>query len=188
MKTIIKRQTRKIGVAGGIINQIEGNNSTLPVVGEGATELHYSDRSPYEVLWVSEDGMSCKIRRMNSKRTDNNGISESQSYEYTSNTEANIELIEWNNKKQCWGRITYSIEIIRALWKRALKTNDVYDKGFDDKKLFNGHSYNDVTYWKNENDFRKSVKLVDGVTKMYKNFNSISILFGSMEEYIDPCF
>ena len=34
-----KRQYRKVGVAGGFVNQMMGNNATEPKVGEGATEL-----------------------------------------------------------------------------------------------------------------------------------------------------
>ena len=37
----VKKQSRKVGVAGGLINQIMGNNSTDPKVGEGATILKY---------------------------------------------------------------------------------------------------------------------------------------------------
>jgi len=51
METILK-QNRKIGVAGGFINQMMGNNSSIPVVGKGCTILHYSDRSAYEVIEV----------------------------------------------------------------------------------------------------------------------------------------
>ena len=40
MKNSVKRQTRKIGVAGGFINQVMGNNTSIPKVGEGATILH----------------------------------------------------------------------------------------------------------------------------------------------------
>ena len=45
MENLILKQKRKVGVAGGFINQMMGNNSTTPIVGEGATILHYSDRS-----------------------------------------------------------------------------------------------------------------------------------------------
>jgi hypothetical protein len=32
------------------------------------------------------------------------------------------------------------------------------------------------------------MKLVDGVTKLYKNTSPVSIIFGTMDEYRDPSF
>ena len=66
MKTGFK-QKAKVGVAGSFFNQLMSNNSTIPVVGEGATELHYSDRSPYQVIEVSEDCRTVKIERYDAK-------------------------------------------------------------------------------------------------------------------------
>jgi len=59
------KQTRKI--RGSLINDLMGNNSTVPEVGKGATILLYSDRHPYEVLEVSEDKKSALIREMDYK-------------------------------------------------------------------------------------------------------------------------
>ena len=55
------RQKTKVGVDGSLMNQLRGNNSTLPKVGEGATIMYYSDRSAYQVTWVSDCGTKCKI-------------------------------------------------------------------------------------------------------------------------------
>ena len=49
-----KQKGEKIGAAGGFFNQLMSHNSTVPVVGEGATILLYSDRHAYEVLAVDE--------------------------------------------------------------------------------------------------------------------------------------
>lgn len=67
MEAVIKKQSRKVGVAGGFFNQMMGNNSTVPVVGQGATELHYSDRTPYQVIEVSEDGNHAIIEEYDAK-------------------------------------------------------------------------------------------------------------------------
>jgi len=61
MKIETFKQTKKVGVAGSFINQMMGNNSSIPEVGKGATRLHYSDRTCYEVVEVSEDKMSAKL-------------------------------------------------------------------------------------------------------------------------------
>jgi hypothetical protein len=55
------QQKSKVGVAGNFINQMMGNNATIPVVGQGMTELHYSDRSVYEVIEVSDDLKTVKV-------------------------------------------------------------------------------------------------------------------------------
>lgn len=57
----IKQQKHKVGEAGSFINQMMSNNSSLPVVGKGATEMLYSDRRCYEVIEVSEDGKTVKL-------------------------------------------------------------------------------------------------------------------------------
>lgn len=44
MNKMQKVQKRKVGVLGGFINQMMGNNSTEPKVGEPCTILSYSDQ------------------------------------------------------------------------------------------------------------------------------------------------
>ena len=39
------KQTKKVGAAGSFINQMYGNNNSIPVVGEYCTFLHYTDRT-----------------------------------------------------------------------------------------------------------------------------------------------
>ena len=61
METLQLKQKAKVGVAGSFINQMMSNNSSLPEVGKGATVLHYTDRSCYEVIEVSEDKKTAKL-------------------------------------------------------------------------------------------------------------------------------
>ncbi|MCW8966436.1 MAG: hypothetical protein OQK82_07100 [Candidatus Pacearchaeota archaeon] len=179
METQVKRQTRKVGVAGGFINQMMGNNSSLPEVGKGATILMYSDRHAYEVIEVNEDSSQCVIRAMETKF-----VGEAygdERYEYSSNENNETKTIEWNEKKQCWGEVSYSIEIIKSLANKLFKQ---YGYGWTEylpvpkEEIFDKDS--DPCY--------PSCKLVEGVTKEYKNFNKVSIIFGVMEEYCDPTF
>jgi hypothetical protein len=183
MKTQTKTQTRKIGVSGGFINQMMGNNSTTPVVGEGATILMYSDRDAYEVIEVSNDGNSCVIREMDTTFV-GSGYGDER-YTYKSNPENHTKNLEWNSKKQKWGEVYFTTEIIKSLAK-------AYDKkyGYGWLEILleeNGLTYDDLKT--NEHDYHgKQLKLVDGLTKQYKNFNPISIIFGVMEQYRDPSF
>ena len=120
MKTDSKRiQRRKVGVAGGFFNQMMGNNSSIPVVGEGATILMYSDRHAYEVTEVNEDGSECKIRPMTCKFV-GSGYGDEQ-YEYESNPEGGESTVAWNEKKQCWGYSYTEIKIKKVLQNKLIK-------------------------------------------------------------------
>tara|TARA_R110001592_G_scaffold65785_3_gene202067 strand:- start:1464 stop:1994 length:531 start_codon:yes stop_codon:yes gene_type:complete len=172
-----KRQYRKVGVAGGFVNQMMGNNATEPKVGEGATELMYSDRNPYEVLSVSEDGSECQIRRMSAKITNEGGIYGQQTWEFTSN-EGEGETLKWHPKKG-WCRYSETIEIQKSL---ANKLRNEYGWDWDNWVFPDGVTLNDLFSLNNK------VKLVKGITKVYKNYSPISIIFGRMEKYYDPSF
>ena len=184
METILK-QNRKIGVAGGFINQMMGNNKTIPVVGQGCTILHYSDRSAYEVIEVSNDGMECVIREMTSKFV-GSGYGDER-YTYQSNLENNTIKLEYSNKKQCWGEITYTVEIIKSL----------------SKKYFNKYGYGSIEFLLKDNGIKSyehlyanpnadndynEMMIINALTKKYKNFTKVSCIFGIMEEYRDPSF
>jgi hypothetical protein len=47
-----------------VSNWILSSASKLPVVGEGATELQWTDRRAYEVLSVSNNGRECVIEQL----------------------------------------------------------------------------------------------------------------------------
>jgi hypothetical protein len=67
-----------------------------PTVGEGVTQIVGSDRYPFTVTRVHETGLRCWIKADEFKRTDKNGISESQSYEFTPNPDAVEIELRWN--------------------------------------------------------------------------------------------
>jgi hypothetical protein len=175
-----KRQTRKVGVAGGFINQMMGNNSTLPEVGKGATLLSYSDRSAYEVTEVSEDGLTCKIRSMNCTFI-GSGYGDER-YTYESDLESVEYTLEWNTKKGCWGKTWNTIMIIKSLQNKLIKK---YGYGWDE---FLPVPYKTLIDGKEELGIHTKLKLVKGVTKEYKEFHKVSVIFGLMEQYRDPSF
>ena len=47
------RQKRKL--EGSFTNYLMGNNSSVPEVGKGATELSYSDRYRKTIVWLSRE-------------------------------------------------------------------------------------------------------------------------------------
>ena len=183
----LKKQTRKVGVAGSFINQMMGNNSSEPVVGEGATILMYSDRVAYEVTEVSDDGMQCVIRQMDAKNI-GSGYGDER-YTYESNIKNHTMTLEWSNKKQCWSSVGYSVEIIKSLRGK-------YDKEFgygSTKYLLADYGIESYQHlYENPNDedgnYYNQMMIISGITKRYKNFDKISVIFGIMEEYRDPSF
>jgi len=176
-----KIQSRKVGVAGGLINQLMGNNKSEPVVGEGATILWYSDRSAYEVVWVSDCGGECKIRKMTTEFV--GSAYGDERYKYISDESNPVTHLEWNPKKGKWGSVTYGVQIIKSLRKKLYKEWD-WDWG---KHLPGGLSWEDL-HEVNEDGSLGEMKLIKGVTKEYKNFSPVSVIFGVMEEYRDPHF
>lgn len=67
MKTTEKKQKAKVGVAGSFFNQIMSNNSSVPEVGKGATLLHYTDRTCFDVIEVSPDGRTARLQYLNAE-------------------------------------------------------------------------------------------------------------------------
>lgn len=72
---------------GSIDNRLlESAKMPEPQVGMGATEIYYSDRRPFEIIEV-KDARHITVRELDWKRTDSNGMSDCQDYEYFSNPE-----------------------------------------------------------------------------------------------------
>lgn len=75
---------------GSLNNRIsERAKNPVPVVGMGATEYCWSDRHAYEIIEV-KDARHITVRAYDCRRTDNNGMSECQDYEYVSNPDGEI--------------------------------------------------------------------------------------------------
>lgn len=64
-----------------VFNWIHSANPAGPVVGKGATILHWTDRSAYFVDSVSPDGKTCVIERAKAV-PEFEGMTDSQSYRY----------------------------------------------------------------------------------------------------------
>lgn len=53
-----------------------------PEIGMGATICHWSDQTPGTVIQITHKGKRIVIQEDKAIRTDNNGMSDSQSYDY----------------------------------------------------------------------------------------------------------
>lgn len=70
------------------------NDPAEITVGMGATEYSYSDREPLEVISV-KDQKHVTVRRLVAKRTDDNGMSECQQYEfYSDESQPSYDLVK----------------------------------------------------------------------------------------------
>lgn len=69
---------------GSLVNALSVS-ATIPVVGMPATILCWTDRHAATVTWVSPSGKTCRVRECIARRTDKNGMSEAQEYEYSEN-------------------------------------------------------------------------------------------------------
>ena len=83
---------------GSLVNHIlsrEVIGQPEPTVGMGATVLHWSDREPATIVAVEKTKSGAwliTIQADDAKRTDKNGFSETQDYDYTPNPSAPKEL------------------------------------------------------------------------------------------------
>lgn len=174
MKTVIfnQKQMKPNSETGSIINMLMSSNSSIPEAGKGATVLLYSDRHAYEVILVSEDKKRVVIQQYEAKRIDNNGISESQQYEYKK-LYAHTETIVWRNG--AWKRECKVVDFSNEFKKKAKEA------GYDDAYCFLTKEQKQLIYGDNQYTFN----IVDGITTVRKTYQKINILFGVKDEYYD---
>ena len=146
-------------------------------VGTGMTEYMWSDRHPYEVTRVI-DQEHVFVRPMDHKRTDSNGMSECQDYEYISNP--NYSEIEVMVRRGKWYKVfSYNKE---ELMKKvdelfANKKEMLRTKEDELKRLCEWSNFTE----KQQADFDNGKTI-----KKYQKWNNIS--FGVMEYYYDFSF
>lgn len=90
---------------GSVMNHImTGTKQTDPEIGMGATLCSWTDRHPATVIYVDEFKSLVYVREDNYQRTDKNGWSESQEYEYTANPDGQVHAFR-KNKHGRWERV-----------------------------------------------------------------------------------
>lgn len=80
-------------MTGSFINNLySGSVSDTPQIGMGVTECCWSDRHAYSVIDVISP-REIVVQKDCATRIDNNGMSDSQTYEYSRNPEGNIAVL-----------------------------------------------------------------------------------------------
>lgn len=130
---------------GSLNNRLEENRMFCKKVevGTPATVYHYSDRTPYEVVDVIDE-KHFVIRKLDAKRTDNNGMSDAQDYEYSSNPNNTKEHIKFRRgswvyvsliNKADENEISDESSLFMLKWHRNAvmteKQREKYEKGKD---------------------------------------------------------
>jgi hypothetical protein len=75
-----------------------------PEVGMGATICHWTDRSAGTIIAVAKDGQGrwvIEVQGDHAKRVDDNGMSESQEYEYLPNPSGGVETFRFEDGRWC---------------------------------------------------------------------------------------
>jgi hypothetical protein len=93
----------KLGTeTGSLVNHVMSTSPIkVPKIGDGATILSYTDRKPATVIKVEVKNkvVFVDVQDDDYKRIDNNGMSDSQDYKYTTNTEASISHFRIRNNE-----------------------------------------------------------------------------------------
>lgn len=158
------KQKMKMPKSGSFFNYLMSNNSSVPVAGQWATIMHYTDRSVVLVRDVSKDGKHVTLECVD---TTGEGTMGHQNWTHTPNGQT---------YKICW---------YRGFWRRVVEQVCFTDKYL---KSLNGKWPSEVL----SDDERKQVwdddmnlRLVDGMTAVRKTYVPIRILFGACNYYHD---
>lgn len=176
--TAAKQQTQKIGQPGSLINQIMGNNSTVPVVGQGATRLLHTDRECYEVVSVSEDGGTAVLQYLEpiadktkvNEVGHQNWIFKPTNFHYT---------VTWRKNAWYWADTEV---VFTNKYQAEMKAQGVEFIGHhlykNDPELFE----------KIYGDRERPINVVEGITREKKVYSKINIVFGRKDYYYDWSF
>lgn len=101
---------------GSLVNHMMSLGSAPEVtIGMGATLLSWTDRDAATVVSYDAKRQIVGVQQDDAKRTDTNGISEAQEYEFTPNPNAYISYFKFGRKG--WNRVRFNEET-----KRWVKT------------------------------------------------------------------
>ena len=168
MKTTEKRQRSKVGVAGNLINQLMANNASLPEIGKGATELHYSDRTCYEVIEVSPDGKTVKLEALDAEwdQTKPGGMGHQN---WILKPTGRYKTIVW--RQGAWRTVQTEYVFTDEFKAKSQKPSAGLNLTPEEKlQVYGDPNSAGYTCW--------PIRVVPGITREKKTYNVIKILFG----------
>ena len=158
------------------------NNSSVPEVGKGATAMHYSDRSCFEVIEVSADGKTAKLEALNAKWDKTKPGGEGHQNWILEPT-GNFRTVTWRNN--AWKVVCNVINFTKEFEKEC------DDKGISSRAQYLKDNYPEAyakIYNPNSPRYPHPGAVVEGFTKEAKEYHKVNILFGTKEYYYDWSF
>ena len=170
-----QKQKRGMKTTGSFYNWLYGNNATAPEVGKGATELCWTDRHAYEVVWVSEDKTECDIQRYKAERIDGLGMSDCQTYKYETLIGLPIRLVWRDIKNAGWfikgSEIKFTPKYVRECGEYFPAQSLTKEQS---EEIYQGECH--------------PQNVVEGITKEYVVYHRMNVVFGAKMEYYDFSF
>ena len=179
MKTQTFRQTAKVGVAGSLFNQLMANNQSIPEVGKGATQLHYSDRSCYEVIEVSPDLKTVRLEELYAEAAVKPSPMGHQNW--ILKPTGRFITVEW--KYGSWKRIGRPIVFTKEFVEEANDNGFVAVAAYLQKK--DPAAYKKIFTREGGQQAVTAQKVVKGITRQSKTYETIKLLFGVKDYYYD---
>ena len=171
IRKIMKQKQSKLGTqTGSFINWMMSSNSSMPQIGMGATELHWSDRTPWEVIDIANDGKKVTIRSMSHDALQNAseiGMGH-QAWDIQPNPNGEVRILEW--KWNAW-RYQTSHYHVSEQWDKANDSNRSYMSKDD--------------YWEWRVYTSENKENFPELFKLKHQWNPMRILFGRAEYYYD---
>lgn len=171
METMFKQKS-KVGGAGSFFNQIMSNNSTIPVVGQGATEMHYSDRGVYEVISVSKCGKEVQLEQLNAIAALPNSPIGHQNWKFEPTGQ--FLTVVWRNN--AWKRKFRAVHFTKA-FAEAHKGCVSYARKLTEQQRI--AVYGGEVHPQNA---------VEGITEEVTRYSKMNLLFGVKDYHYDWSF
>lgn len=173
----LKQQHHKVGIAGSFFNQMMSNNSSTPEVGKGATQMHYTDRTCYEVVEVGADGKSARLEYLNAEWDKSLGGGQGHQNWILKPTGRFVTVVWRNNAWRTVGKeIVFTDEFVKNCEEDGISFIGMHLRK-------NNPELADKIYGTQGSPMPCNV--VEGYTKERKTYNKINILFGVKEYYYD---
>jgi len=173
-----KKQTAKVGVAGSFINQMMANNESIPEWGKGATQLHYTDRTCYEVVEVSEDGKTARLQYLEAEwdKTKSGDIGHQN---WILKPTDRYVTVTW--RQNAWrtvsSEVVFTEEFLADCKEKGINFIGLWMQKNNPElleKIYGGHVM--------------PINVVEGYTKRKMSYDRINIIFGVRDYYYDWSF
>lgn len=171
--TDFKQPRVKVGGTGSFLNQLMSNNSSIPEVGKGATEMNYTDRICYEVVEVSPDGKTVNLESLEASW--DKALPGGEGHQnWILKPTGNFRTVVWRHN--AW---------------RVRVDAIVFTKAFKSKIPADSYAWYELTPEQRaeiyDENFQIS-KVVEGITERKAQYYPIKILFGVKQYYYDWSF